>query len=86
MQITTIEEARSLVGRTFERGGQLWTVERAFRNLAVNADYVELTMTGEGVGTTWSIERFAEWISAAHEVFGTRLNDDWLHATEITDA
>jgi hypothetical protein len=79
MQVTSIDEARALVGRTFDHTWML-TVVRVFRNEAVGCDYVELGRHGEEVGWIWPLDRFSKWFEGATEVVGELLSDDWFRS------
>lgn len=72
MQITTTEEARALVGRTFERDGRRRTV---FRSEAWNDRpgwklqdrWIIGWRRGDGTGGHESLRKFNQWLRKATE-------------------
>lgn len=70
MQVTTIEEARALVGRTFERDGEVRSVidvEQFNWRGGVSAPGIGYMKDG-AVRWLQKLDHFSEWLAGATEV------------------
>jgi hypothetical protein len=64
MQVTTIADARALVGRTFERDGSRAT----FNGVVRREKYIDL-LVRDDLGEQWyCMEYVSDWLSKASEV------------------
>lgn len=66
-QVTTLAEARELVGRTFERDGERRTIVK-FVVLAFGIDVITVYVGPRLASAFMNIDDFNEWLSGATEI------------------